>query len=169
MMRYLLITLLLLFQPGIAVEAPACQTVLSHVQSELPQSGQLKKQGNFVYVDVDNRYIHDLVPLIVEEGFEEPPYFGYTDLVGAHITVIDAAEVKRFGIDAIVECGETVDFIPVGCKVVHPPRWDTVDAVYLIVVQAPRLDLIRSKYGLPPREHDYHITIGVKPKIAKSA
>ena len=62
-----------------------------------------------------------------------------------------------------------ISFIPKKCQVVHPPGWKEVDQVYFIVVDAPWLDQIREKYGLPKSKYAFHITIGVKPKMAKSA
>jgi hypothetical protein len=35
--------------------------------------------------------------------------------------------------------------------------------VYFVVVEAPELDRIRAKYGLPQRLYPFHITIGAKP------
>lgn len=34
-----------------------------------------------------------------------------------------------------------------------------------VVVEAPELDAIRQKYGLPKTKYAYHITIGIKPVI----
>jgi hypothetical protein len=78
-------------------------------------------------------------------------------------------EMTKYGVKEIKECGEMISFVPTRCQVVHPPRWKKVDEVYFVVVEAPQLDKIREKYGLPKREYDFHITIGVKRKIAKSA
>ena len=78
-------------------------------------------------------------------------------------------EATKYGVKEIKECGEMISFVPKKCQVVHPPRWKEIDEVYFIVVDAPQLDQIREKYGLPKREYDFHITIGVKPKMAKAA
>lgn len=143
--------------------APQCSEVLEYAAYHLPQQGELKFSDGFVYVKVDDGYIHELVQLLFNEGFEEPPYFGKGDLVGSHITVIYPDEVKRNGITAIDECGQIINFTLQECQVVHPPRWNAIDEVYFIVVNAPELDTIRQKYGLPKREFNSHITIGVKP------
>lgn len=167
--RYLFIATTIICQSCIARETPSCPKMLNYIQNSLPHFGILKNSGGFVYLDVDDEYIHKLVAFIQDDGFEEPPYFGSADLVGAHITVIYPDEVKKYGIKEVQECGETIHFTPKECKVVHPPRWQEIDEVYFIVVEAPELDRIREKHGLPKREYDYHITIGVKPKIAKAA
>jgi len=77
--------------------------------------------------------------------------------------------MKKYGVERIQECGETIDFVPKECQVVHPPRWKAIDKVYFVVVEAPELDRIREKYGLLKRKYPFHITIGVKPKMAKAA
>ena len=78
-------------------------------------------------------------------------------------------EIKKYGIKKVKECGDVISFVPQTCQVVHPPKWKEIDEVYFVVVEAPQLDQIRKKYGLPKREYDFHITIGVKPKMARSA
>ena len=169
LLRYLFVFLITSFSSCVAQEAPSCPTILNYIQQNLSNCGVLKESDGFVYVDVDDRYIHNLVTFIQKDGFEEPPYFGELGLVGAHITVIYPDEIKKYGVDRIQECGEIIYFIPKECLVVHPPKWLAIDEVYLLVVEAPELDRIREKYGLPKREYDFHVTIGVKPKTAKSA
>ncbi len=158
-----LILLLLLSSTLIAREVSS-PCLLEHVQNHLPHCGTLKILDGFVYVDVDDEYIHTLIKYIQEEGFEEPPYFG-PGLVGAHISVIFRAEE----IHELHECGQIIDFIPIECQVVTPARWNEMEEVFFIVVEAPELDRIRACYGLPPKEFPYHITIGVKPKVAQAA
>lgn len=144
-------------------------SVLEYVQDNLSHRGVLRKSGNFIYVDVDEDYIDELIGLIQEQGFIEPPYFGREDLVGAHISVIYKDEAKQYQIDSIEECGQLIDFVPKECVVVRPPNWKEMEEVYVIVVEAPQLDRIRMKYGLPKSKYPFHITVGVKPKVKKSA
>lgn len=162
MIRSLFLSLLVCFG-CFAQEYP----VLDYVQDNLSHRGVLRKSGDFVYVDVDDDYIDELIGLI--EGFEEPPYFGREDLVGAHISVIYRDEVKKYQIGSIEECGQLIDFVPKECLVVRPPHWKEMDEVYVIVVEAPELERIRMKYGLPKGKYPFHITVGVKPKMKKSA
>lgn len=159
-MRYLLVFVTLLFGNCAAHN----ERLLTFAEQCLPQWGELKISNGFVYVDIDDSYIYKLIPLIEEDGFQCPPYFGSKDLVGAHITVIYPHEMK--GIDYIQECGETIHFVLKGCQVVKPLRWQEVEEVFLIVVEAPRLHQIREKYGLPKMEFDFHITVGVKRKMS---
>lgn len=148
----------------LAQETSICPVILGYALQELPNWGVLKNSEGFIYVDLDDSYVHKLVTFIQKDGFEEPPYFGSPNLVGAHITVIYPDEVEKYGINDIQECGKTIHFTPKDCKIVRPPNWEEIDEVYFIVIDAPELDEIREKYGLPKREYDLHITIGVKPK-----
>jgi hypothetical protein len=140
---------------------------MQYAEQHLSHRGVLKNTSGFVYVDVEDDYIHKLLPFLTKEGFEEPPYFGQTDLVGAHISVIYPREVENYHIEEIEECGEEIFFELRECQLAHPPNWKTIDQVYFITVEAPRLDQIREKYGLPKREHNFHITVGVKPLLNK--
>lgn len=142
--------------------AASCETILEYSQTHLPLTGELKTLDGFVYVDLDDNYIHTLVDFIRDQGFQEPPYFG-EKLIGAHITVFYPSELKN---QISEECGVAVSFTLRECQIVHPPCWQDVEEVYLIVVDAPLLDHIREKYGLPKRQYDFHITIGIKTKVA---
>jgi len=141
-------------------EPPFCSEILEYIQNGLPHYGILRNSEGFVYVDLDDAYIHKLIRFIKKDGFEEPPYFGNDGLVGAHISVIYPGELNQ--VSAIEECGEIVYFSPESCKIVQPPHWKAGEEVYFVVVEVPKLDSIREKYGLPKREYDFHITIGVK-------
>ena len=144
-----------------AREAPAASPVLNYIETRLPKSGVLKRTDEFVYVDVDDAYIHQLIPLIQDQGFVEPPYFG-DNLVGAHITVIYPDEMLKYQIGEMEELGKEIPFSSKECVVVKPIKLP-VDEVYFVTVNAPQLDQFRAKHGLPKREYDFHITIGVKP------
>ena len=155
-----LIILILAWSSAFSREAESCARVLECVDAELACSGVLKSTGGFVYVDVEDAYVHRLISLIQEEGFVEPPYFG-SGLVGAHISVIYPDEMNQREIE---ECDKMIQFTPITCEIVHPLKWNGIDEVYFIVVEAPELDQVREKYGLPKREYAFHITIGIKPR-----
>lgn len=116
-------------------------------------------ENGFVYLHIDDAFIHDLIKFIEPDGFIEPPYFGKPGLIGAHISVFYADE-PRTGL--IEEIGQTFSFSPAQCKIIQPPNWPEVEGVYIIEVDSPELDAIRQKYGLGPRELGFHITIGIK-------
>lgn len=164
-MKHILFVLVIMTSHCFAKEAPSFQEILNYIQTNLPHSGILKQAEGFVYVDLDDEYIHKLVTFIHADGFEKPPYFGNSEVVGAHITVIYPDEMTKYGIGEIEECGKAIHFDPKNCQVVKPPNWEEIEEVYFIVVESPELDRFRVKYGLPKREYDFHITIGVKPKI----
>lgn len=145
-------------------EPPFSKAVLNYTQNNLPNFGTLKNANGFVYVDVDDSYVYELIQFIEKSGFQKPPYFGDADLVGAHITVIYPNEMQEYSLEQISEAGATIYFQPVECKLVTNPNSKEIDQAYFIVVDSPQLEQIREKYGLPNREYKFHITIGVKPK-----
>jgi hypothetical protein len=126
--------------------------------SQLEHSGILKQADQFVYVDVDDEFIYRLIQF-APEGFIEAPYFSDVDSVGAHITAIYPDEQ----VGVVEECGKKVFFTPMEPIIVKPPAMPGVAEVYMVAVDAPELDVIRARYGLPKRRYDYHITVGVKP------
>lgn len=139
--------------------------VLEYAQHHLPHCGVLKKTKNFIYVDITDAYIHQLLPLIEQDEFTIPPYFGHSGLVGAHISVIYPDEVIQYSIKEIEESETPIEFSLVNCQIVHPLSMRGIESVYLITLKAPKLDQIRKKYGLPEKRHDFHITVGVKRHI----
>lgn len=143
--------------------------ILHYAKAELPHYGILKISEGFIYVDLDDDYIHKLVSFIQKEGFQEPPYFGSSDLVGAHISVAYPEEAEKYGIENLEEYGEKIPFTLKECQIAHPTKLQGIEQVYFIVIEAPELDRIRKKYGLPKKQYDFHITIGAKPKVEKSA
>jgi hypothetical protein len=168
-MRFLFVFLFTLFNKCVGQNTASNAIVLTYIEQNLATCGVLKNSDGFVYVDVKDEYILKLITLIKEHGFEPPPYFGEPGLVGAHISVIYPGEMKKDEVEKIQEYGDIIYFTPKSCQIVHPKKWKEVDQVYLLVVEAPKLDRIREKYGLPKNLHDFHITIAVKPKLAKSA
>jgi hypothetical protein len=159
----LLLILLSIFTPSFSQETISSSEILQYCENNFPHSGILKFTEDFLYVDLDDAYIHELTPFIQEEGFEEPPYFG-DHLVGAHISVIYPKEIKQHGFTKFDEVGQTINFSIKECKIVKPHEWRGVDAIYVIVVDALKLKEIRKKYGLPEGDLGFHITIGVKYK-----
>ena len=169
LLRFIFFFLMCISASCIAQKPSHCNQLMQYVEEQLPHWGVLQMTSKgFIYVDVDDAYIHSLIPFIADDGFEEPPYFGKGG-VGAHITVALPEESKKYGIENIQECGEAIAFVPKGCKIVHPPTWLEMDEVYFIDVEAPELNRIRTQYGLPQEHYDFHITIGVKPKAPKAA
>ena len=162
--RFSLCFLLIICQQVAASEPLSSSQVLEYAQQQLPLSGTLKNLNGFYYVDIDDGYIHQLIPFIQKEGFQTPPYFNDSDLIGAHITVVYPHEINRDAMIEISECGQIINFYPTACIVVYPATWEAVDQAYLISVESPELDAIRLKYGYPKKQFGFHVTIGLKPK-----
>lgn len=138
-----------------------CEKISEYIFKNLPEYGVLKQDSyGFVYVDVDDRYIQNLITFLEDEGYEKPPYFG-RGLHGAHISVIYVNEADYYSIDKIEEAGTTINFKVKGCKIVSPPSKPN-ELDYLVIVEAPVLNKIRKKYGLAKPLYDFHITIGKK-------
>ena len=136
-----------------------CPEFLKEVRENFPLKGILKQESDgFTYVDLDDRYIHELIGQLPREGFKEPDYFG-PGLIGAHITVIMPDEWSS--VRGVEECGTEVSFSLKGCEIVHPKRED-IDEIFLITLTAPFLEALRSKYGLLKCMFDFHITLGIK-------
>lgn len=167
-MKWCLLFLTTIYQSVLAQEISFFPQILTYIENCLPLYGTLVKTGDFIYLDVDDQYVYKLISFIEKDGFQAPPYFGSPDLVGAHITVIYPDEAKKYKIKDIEEHGEKIYFSPKICQIVHPPQWEGIDEIFLVVVDSPELDKIRQKYGLPQKRYNFHITIGVKPKVAHS-
>jgi hypothetical protein len=157
-----LLTLLLV---GCTSTLKPCQSIFKTIDRSLTTTGVLKQESNgFVYLKIEDAFIHNLVPYIAKQGFESPPYFG-PGMIGAHITVINAEEFQSHGLTHIEECEQAFDFVPLSCQVVYPPHWPGVEAAYIVVIDAPSINQLRQKYGLTPTQFQPHITLGIKPKV----
>lgn len=137
----------------------AWSEVVEYARSHFPQEGVLmKNRYGYVYLKVDDAYIHELFPMLglEEEGYAEPPYFRSKRAPGAHISVIYEAE----GVSP-VEVGKRYSFTLEDIVIVKP-TWDAYYAV--IQVKAPELEALRIKYGLQPKlqGHEFHISIAKK-------
>jgi hypothetical protein len=127
----------------------------------LPQEGILiRKWDGYVYLKVDDRYIHALFPLLglQTKGFREPSYFRSWNSPGAHISVFDADEhvVPK-------ELGQLFHFKLKKIKIV---KLKSQTDYAILEVEAPELERLRTQYGLRPKlfGHDFHISIAKKRK-----
>lgn len=152
----------------IAEDAPDCDKILQYIQKNLSTTGVLKQNvsDGYVYVDIDDAYVHELIKLIESDGYETPPYFNRAGAIGAHISVIYPSEIKKYNIGKISENGQNVSFKITGCQVVRNPDYEVYDSSYLLLVKAPALEAILTKYKVPKRELGLHITIGIKTNAA---
>lgn len=144
--------------------SPRWEQVVDFAQQTLPLEGQLvAKSDGYVYLKVDDRYIHLLFPLLglKEEGFQEPPYFRRKDAPGAHISVIYAGEHI-----APKELGQTFHFTLKRIILVKASKFKTYA---VLQVNSPELEKLREKYGLSPKlfGHEFHISIAQKTEHFK--
>ncbi len=158
--------LLFLFNPAAGAASP-CKEALVYAEKNLSKIGRLEvNEEGYVYVNIEDHYIHDLIAFIEDQGFEKPPYFENSSLVGAHITVIYPEEATTYHLYQLSERGKSIRFKPKECIVVDAEKTgrkelEGVDKICLITIDAPELEKIRKKYGLPKPSHEFHITIGV--------
>lgn len=134
------------------------ETILS-----LPSVGRLAETAEgLVYLDIDDRYIHDIHALLSPIQAEKPPYFDEEHQgVGAHISVFYPEEGYRL-------CQE--DWRKAHAfkiqKLVSADLFDI--RYYALLAQAPTLATLRLKYGAPRKltykNHliDFHITVGTQ-------
>ncbi len=139
--------------------AASWQQVADYAREHLPLEGRLlQKSDGFVYLKVDDAYIHRLFPMLdlQDEGFKEPPYFRSPEAPGAHISVFYADEHVR-----PIELGRHYTFALEDIEIVHPSPYTSYA---ILQVKAPELEKLRQKYGLSPKlfGHEFHITLAKK-------
>jgi hypothetical protein len=120
--------------------------------------GQLKLKSNgFVYVDVDNAYIDHIWQMLPLQG-EFSPVSTKAKSIGAHISVIYEDEMIGKEIWNLAEAGERFAFEVKELRYVDRGG----KRLWLIAVDAPALQRLRTHYGLKPKlqGHDFHITLG---------
>ena len=124
--------------------------------------GYIHQRGDYCYLDIDDRYIHKIHPMLAQYGcVEKPDYFSVSDGIGAHISVIYPEEMVKvlpssvgqkhvFSVCALVK-------VQYGLK-----------EYFVISVTSPSLSAFRQIHYLSPRpiwkgqEIVFHITIGVR-------
>jgi hypothetical protein len=141
----------------IKLDIPEVIEVVHYLSSD----GKLAiSNNNLVYLDIDDGYIHQLLPFLQNQQIKKPNYFGEKS-AGAHITVIYPEEGKEINKEDLNE--EHRFFIK-----------DLVTAeigqktYYVLLVESSSLLQLRKKYDLPDLlcfkgySIGFHITIGVK-------
>ncbi|NGX54662.1 MAG: hypothetical protein KR126chlam2_00277 [Chlamydiae bacterium] len=138
----------------------------------LDHFGVLKQKPNgYLYLDVPNEYISELLPLIEAPGRIAPPQH-YTSKkgIGAHISVMYENEQIDNEIWEIGELGETYSFTIKELRTVKINRNNKTKKLWLIALDSPQLESLRKDYGLPNRikGHDFHITLGYQLPAAQN-
>ena len=98
MKRYLLLLVFLSINL-VSSCCPIPSTLNSSILEEaekLPKSGILKQRKNYVYLALDNQYIHSLYPIIqnFDNKTQKPPYFRKADPIGSHVSVMYEKETE---------------------------------------------------------------------------
>jgi len=161
MIKLLLSIILLTFSFPLVSSAPqpftneAALTLANH----LAHRGELRERDGFVYIKVDDRFIHDIFPLLTQPQIKKPAYFRRADAPGAHISVFYETESKKIG--SVAEIGMIFNFEVIELRSVAIQKGKDV---FLIAVKAPELEALRRKYGLQPllQGHDFHITVAIR-------
>ncbi len=123
----------------------------------LPNFGTLKqKENGFIYLDVDNGFINNIVSNLEIEGRLQPRPTA-SQSIGAHISVFHESEAvlpKELGSPFSFDTKEIRSFT------LHTR--DGLKKLWVVAVNAPELELLRDSYGLSTKlkGFDYHITLG---------
>src|SRR5262245_12403845 len=128
--------------------------------------GVLKQKDNgYLYVEVSNDFIGQLLPLIQAQGRLVPPrHYTSKKGIGAHISVMYENERIDREIWNIAEIGQEFTFEVKELRTVKLTRDGKMRKLWLLAVEAPALERLRERYGLSPRlkGHDFHITLATQ-------
>lgn len=121
-----------------------------------PQGTLKQKDNGFVYLDVDNAFIDQVVPLLDHEGRLQPLPTSELSM-GAHISVF--YEIEQVSPE---EIGQKFSFEVQEIRSLTLSNRDKCKCLWMIAVHSPELESLRQKYGKSPKlkGHDYHITLG---------
>ena len=129
----------------------------------VPIKGKLslkKGDGDFLMVEIPQDFLDSVFEAIKKKGMQKPEYRAHVSVMNS--TELDGIKIEEIGEEILLNLGPIVS--------VDPEGWDEMDKVWFIECDAPRLKEIRKKYGLTPLmngDHEFHITIAVKPKKEK--
>ena len=125
--------------------------------AKLSHQGSLKlKENGFVYLDVPNTFITEIIPLLDYPGILRARPTASRSM-GAHISVFHEMEnvvPDELGTEFSFELKEIRSFT------LHTR--DGLKKLWVIAVDAPQLEALRESYGLPPKlkGYDFHVTLG---------
>lgn len=141
-------------------EQPAAMTLAL----SLPTTGIVKQKKNgFLYLDVDNSFITEVIPYLDISATIKPLKTGSKSM-GAHISIMTEDEAKKLNLLTVPEVGSEISF-----EVLEIRSFSVSGAkTWAIIVTAPSLEALRVQYGLPPKlqNHDFHITLGKEASTA---
>lgn len=125
---------------------------------------ELKQAKNgFVYLDIPDEYLNNLLELCDDPNVKLPPYFG-PGKAGAHVSVIMAEEMRNRRGFTLPEIGKKFTFRISHMDALKPGGWDGVKTVYFLALTSPELEALRSRHHFSPKisDHDFHITFAIK-------
>ena len=76
----------------------------------MPQNGILQEKKGYIYLKLDDQYIHSLYHIIqkFDNKAQKPPYFRASDAVGSHISVMYERETENLKVE---EIGKKFNFV----------------------------------------------------------
>lgn len=148
------------FERFVFTELPE-QSVIE-IAASLNTEGAMQQRGDYCYLNIDDRFIHQLYPLLAHyERIEKPDYFTEPNPIGAHISVIYPEEMVR----ALPSQMDEKHLFSVSGLI--KAQYGTKDYFMLSVI-APSLSAFRQLQYLAPRpiwkrqEIMFHITVGIR-------
>lgn len=138
-----------------------------------PLAGRLYvAKSGWLLLSVPNALIRGVYDAMTVPGAELPRAGALnvpgvpSDLLNAHISVMNADEVKKIGADNINERGHMFGYSLGHLKEITPRNIAGISKVWALQVSAPSLAAIRKSYGLEPllNGHQFHITVAVRRK-----
>jgi hypothetical protein len=133
---------------------------------KIEHKGVLKqKENGYLYLEVPNTFISEILPLIDAPGTIVPPrHYSSKKGIGAHISVMYENEQIENEIWEIEELGNEYTFAVLELRTVKLNQNNKMRKLWLLAVDAPALEQLRERYGLSPKlkGHDFHITIGTQ-------
>jgi hypothetical protein len=163
-MRPLLVLLIAFLMSGCSSHIPSKLNSSILTKSKiLPNTGVLYEKKGYIYLKLNDNYIHGLYPIIknFDNQAQKPLYFRTLEGLGAHISVIYEKESKNL---KIIEIDKNFIFSPVELKLVRSKNID----YYVLQVESRQLENLRTKYNLSKflKGHKFHITLAIREKAS---
>lgn len=141
---------------------PLSHELIESVGKKLPCHGRLSvRSDGYIYLDIDNRFIHNSLALLNKSSVKAPPYFSEGFMDGAHISVALPAEEKR--LFSFPGSSLSFSFALNGAYIAEIKDWEDFAKAWFFTVSSPELELFRENLGLNKKlaGEDFYITFGV--------
>ena len=133
----------------------------------LENCGELKQKDNgYLYVDVSDKFIAEILPLLECPGRIAPPsHYTSKKGIGAHVSVMYENERITNDLWEIAELGETYAFDVTELRSLKVANRDGhMKKLWLIALDAPQLEQLRESYGLAPKLKGYQLPAAKNPE-----